>query len=130
MKWRFPRHGKYILAYHIELDVISGVLYVTLNQEEVRYSPPVFGSTQAASRTIHEVDATTGAAIGRLDDQGITLPGDLLEQVRVGNEVAAGNGQPMSICIGGAEGFVAHQTDRPWIIDSWNAVRFRSFQVT
>src|SRR5207249_6557457 len=130
MKWRFPRHSKHILAYHIELDVISGVLDVMLNQEEVRYSLRVFWSTQAASRTIHEVDATTGAAIGRLDDQRITLPGDLPEQVRVGNEVAVGNGQPMSICIGGARGFVAHQSDRPRVIDRWNARRFRSLQDT
>src|SRR5437762_12324688 len=101
MKWRFPRHSKYILAYYIELDVISGVLYVMLHQEEVRYSLRVFGSAQAASRTIDEVDATAGAAIGRLDDQGITLPGDLPEQLRVGNKVAVGNGQPMSTCMCG-----------------------------
>src|SRR5947207_15999109 len=113
MKWRFPRHSKHILAYHIELDVISGVLDVMLNQEEVRYSLRAFWSTQAASRTIHEVDATTGAAIGRLDDQRITLPGDLPEQVRVGNEVAGGTGQRMSICRRGPQGFVADPCNRP-----------------
>src|SRR5947207_15047565 len=108
MKWRFPRHSKYILAYYIELDVISGVLYVMLHQEEVRYSLRVFGSAQAASRTIDEVAATAGAAIGRLHDQGITLAEHLAEQLRVGNEVAVGIRQPMTSCMCGAQGFVAH----------------------
>ena len=36
MEWRLPRNGVHAAPNHIQLDVIAGVLHVTLRDEEAR----------------------------------------------------------------------------------------------
>src|SRR5439155_13160909 len=91
MERRFPRHCVNILAYRVQLDVITCVFYIMLGEEEAKTRSVYLECCQLA-RTIHAINAATRAAISRFDNKGVIVPWNTLKKARMGNKVATWNG--------------------------------------